>query len=108
MTYNRARLFFAHLRDAMGDSAFTGFLRDYYSRWAFKHVDERAMRASVARAYGASLDWLFDEWVHGTGLLDYEIAAASTDSSAAGWTTRVDLRRRGALHFPMPVGVRVD
>ena len=55
MIYDRAKLMYGQLRDVMGDSAFHAFLHDYYNRWALKHVDERAMRASAERAYGHAL-----------------------------------------------------
>ena len=45
MIYDRARIMYGQLRELMGDSVFIGFLHDYYSRWALRHVDERAMRA---------------------------------------------------------------
>src|SRR4051812_5600611 len=57
MVYDRASMMYGHLRDLMGDSVFTAFLHDYYNRWAFRHVDERAMRASAERAFGADLGW---------------------------------------------------
>src|SRR5579884_1280131 len=81
MIYNRAKVMYGQLRELMGDSVFLRFTHDYYDRWALKHVDERAIRASAERAYGKPLDWFFDEWVHGTGLMDYALGpyGISTD-----------------------------
>lgn len=107
MIYERAQLMYAHLRDVLGDSAMHVFMHDYYMRWALKHVDERAMRASAERAYGKSLGWFFDEWVHGTGLLDYALGPVTTTHDARGWVTRAEVIRRGELRHPMPVGVRM-
>ena len=89
----------------MGDRAFVAFLRDYYNRWALRHVDGRAMRASAERAYGADLGWFFDQWLRGTGLLDYGVGAATTVRSADNFITRVRVTRLGALRHPMPVGI---
>ena len=47
--YDRAEVMFGQLRDVLGDSIFVAFLRDYYERWALRHVDERALRASAER-----------------------------------------------------------
>src|SRR6185437_7029422 len=73
MIYNRAELMYSELRDVLGEAGFRDFLHDYYMRWALKHVDERAMRASAERTYGHSLGWFFDEWVHDTGWRDYAL-----------------------------------
>ena len=109
MIYDRARVMYGQLRELMGDSVFTAFLHDYYDRWALRHVDERAMRASASRAYGKSLDWFFDQWVHGTGLLNYGMGADTTvcgSGNASGkCVTRVRVTKHGELRHPMPVGV---
>jgi hypothetical protein len=107
MIYDRAKAMYSHLRDVMGDSVFRAFMRGYYGMWALKHVDERAMRAAAARAYGRDLGWFFDQWVHGTGLLDYALGQATSSRRPDGyWVTRVPVSRRGELKHPMPVGVR--
>ncbi|HEX8945234.1 MAG TPA: M1 family metallopeptidase [Gemmatimonadaceae bacterium] len=105
MIYNRAKLMYGQLRDVMGDSAFREFFHDYYNRWALKHVDERAMRGSAARAYGSDLGWFFDEWVHGTGLMDYSLTTYNVSTDGSTWRTTARVLRRGELRHPMPVGV---
>ncbi|HXD50077.1 MAG TPA: M1 family aminopeptidase [Gemmatimonadaceae bacterium] len=105
MIYSRAELMYGQLRDAMGDSAFRAFFHDYYDRWALKHVDERAMRASVERVAGKDYGWFFHEWIHDTGLLDYAAGRARVTSLAGRWDTAVPVTRRGELVHPMPVGV---
>jgi hypothetical protein len=109
MIYDRARIMYGHLRELMGDSVFTAFLHDYYERWALRHVDERAMRASAERAYGKDLGWFFRQWVHGTGLLNYGMGADTTVCASKAETTkcvtRVRVTKHGELRHPMPVGV---
>jgi hypothetical protein len=95
---------YGQLRELMGDSVFIAFLHDYYEHWALRHVDERAMRASASRVYGQSLDWFFDQWVHGTGLLNYGMGADTTVCSSR-CVTRVRVTKHGELRHPMPVGV---
>ncbi len=107
MIYNRAEAMYGQLRDAIGDAAFRRFLRDYYHRWALKHVDERAMRVSAERASGRDLRWFFDEWVHHVGLTDYALSDARVERMPDGrWRTRAVVVRRGEYRHPMPVGVR--
>ena len=111
MIYDRARIMFGHLRELMGDSVFVAFLHDYYERWALRHVDERAIRAAAERAYGKDLGWFFQQWVHGTGLLNYgmgadtTVCASASASADARCVTRVRVTKHGELRHPMPVGV---
>ena len=102
----RAQMMFGALRDVVGDSAFVAFLHDYYARWALRHVDERALRAAAERASGRELGWFFDQWLHRTGLIDYELGDVRVERDAAGWVTRVRARRVGDYRHPVPVGVR--
>jgi len=105
MIYTRASLMYGALRDVMGDSAFSAFLHDYYARWALRHVDEAAMRASAERAHGRALGWFFDQWVHRVGLVDYALRDVRWERVAGGWVTRARLVRTSAYAHPMPVGV---
>ncbi|MEX2179966.1 MAG: M1 family metallopeptidase [Gemmatimonadaceae bacterium] len=106
MIYSRAQVMYSQLRDELGDSLFVSFLHDYYSRWALRHVDERAMRASAERVSGRDLGWFFRQWVHETGVLDYEIRDVRSTRSDGGWVTEAVVRRRGEYRHSMPVGVR--
>ncbi|MDB4908768.1 MAG: hypothetical protein JWO05_3552 [Gemmatimonadetes bacterium] len=105
--YDRACLMYGQLRDVLGDTTFRAFFHDYFSHWALRHVDEKAIRASAERASGRDLAWFFDEWLHGTGLMDYAVTSATTTQRPDGaWVTRVGVSRLGELRHPMPVGVR--
>ncbi|MGZ8456776.1 MAG: M1 family metallopeptidase [Gemmatirosa sp.] len=104
--YTRAELMYATLRDAIGDDAFARFLRDYYARWANRHVDEAAMRASAERASGRDLGWFFEQWVHRVGVVDYALRDVSVTPAGDGWQVAGALSRVGAYRHPMAVGVR--
>jgi hypothetical protein len=108
MVYERAVRMYGALRDILGESAWRNFLHQYYARWAFKHVDELAMRTEAERAAGRSLDWFFDQWLRHTGLVEYALAGWSTapEGPGAGWTSTVIVARRGPYLHPIPVGVR--
>ena len=107
MIYDRAEVMYGQLRDVLGDSVFTAFLRDYYARWALRHVDERAMRASAERVSGRNLGWFFDQWVHRTGVIDYSLEKVRTQRDVSGnWITEATVKREGEYAHPMNVGVR--
>jgi aminopeptidase N len=104
--YRRAEEMYAALHDLIGDAAFRAFVRDYFARWAFRHVDRWAMQGSAERVTGESLGWFFDQWVDRTGVIQYAIANARLVQTATGWRTTVRLNRTGAYRHAMPVGVR--
>lgn len=104
--YTRAQLMYQALHDVLGDGVFRAFLRDYYSRWAFRHVDRWAMQGSAERLSKRKLDWFFDQWVNNVGVIDYALRSPSVQKTASGWTVRVRLEKVGAYRHPMPVGVR--
>lgn len=107
MIYDRAQIMFGQLRDVLGDSVFVEFTHDYYARWALKHVDERAMRASAERVSGKDLGWFFDQWLRRTGVMDYALDRVVTSRDSAGmYITRATARRRGELRHPMTLGIR--
>lgn len=106
--YSRGDMMYGMLRDILGDSVFTAFLRDYYARWKFKHVDERAMEASAERVSGRDLGWFFAQWVHRTGLVDYALSDVETRRDGDAWVTRARLVRRGEYRHPMPVGAKTS
>jgi hypothetical protein len=106
MIYTRAQVMYGQLRDALGDSAWTAALQDYYERWALKHVDERALRGSVERASGKDFSWFFEQWVRHTGLMDYALADVRQERAGASWVTVATVERRGAYAHPIMVGAR--
>lgn len=105
MIYDRARLMYSQLRDVLGDSTFRAFMHDYYTRWALKHVDELAMRGSAERVSYKDLGWFFDQWIRGTGLMDYAIGHVEVHTDGSKYETIARVVRRGELRHPIPVGV---
>ena len=105
MIYDRAEVMYGQLRDLLGDSVFVAFTHDYYARWALRHVDERAMRASAERVSGRDLGWFFEQWVHRTGVTDYRLSRVRTRQEDAGWVTEATVKRVGSYAHPMNVGV---
>jgi hypothetical protein len=109
MIYDRSEVMHGQLRDLLGDSLFIRFNHDYFERWGFKHVDERAMRGSAERVSGRDLDWFFEQWVHRTGLMDYRLGRVRTSRDPSGaWVTEARVHRVAEYRHPMNVGVRTS
>ncbi len=107
MVYDRAEQMYGALRDVIGDASFRAFLREYYSRWALKHVDRLAMQSAVERNVGRPMGWFFDQWLDTAGEVQYGMKEVTTSQKKANeWVTTARLVRIGAYRHPMPVGVR--
>ena len=109
MVYDRAQSMYQALHDVMGEEEFQSFLRDYYARWMFRHVDRQAMQGSAERIGKKPLGWFFDQWVGGSGVIDYTLRSPAVRRDGAGWLVTAQLTRvAGAYRHPMPVGVRTS
>jgi len=107
MSYDRAEQMFGALRDVAGEAAFSRIWREYYSRWAMKHVDRLSLQKSVERVTGTSLAWFFDQWLDTVGEVQYTLKDITvTQRRPTEWVTTAQLVRIGAYRHPMPVGVR--
>jgi aminopeptidase N len=106
--YTRAQLMYQALNDVMGVDAFRKFLRDYFARWEFHHVDRWAMQGAAERAFGGNLEWFFDQWITEIGTIDYVLRSPTVKKDADGYLTTVRLERAGTYRHPMPVGVRTE
>ena len=107
MVYDRAQSMYQALHDVMGEEDFQSFLREYYARWMFRHVDRDAMQGSAERITRKPLGWFFDQWVGGSGVIDYTLRTPVVRRDGAEWVVTVQLARVvGGYRHPMPVGVR--
>jgi hypothetical protein len=107
MTYSKAQLFYYQLRLVVGDDTMKRILREYYSRWKLKHVTAEAFQSVAEDESGRDLGWLFDQWLHGTPLIDYSIGKVRKQATEDGqWRTTVEVKRRGDGWMPMEVGQR--
>lgn len=105
MTYAKAQLFYYQLRYVVGDDTMREILREYYARWKLKHVTAAAFQRVAEDVSGQDLDWLFDQWLHDTVLIDYAIGDVDRERTGREeWTTTVEVERVGEGRMPVDVG----
>ena len=105
MAYTRGSFFFRMLQGLVGDDTFRRTLREFYDRWALRHVTEESLRTTAEAVSGQDLEWFFDQWLHTTATLDYGIGEVEQDMRDGRWWTRVEVLRDGEAW--MPVTLRV-
>src|SRR5690606_26183705 len=78
MTYTKTSLVLRMLRWMIGEEAMREVLREFYNRHALEHVSEEDFRSVVSDVTGENADWFFDQWLHTTDQLDYDVVSATT------------------------------
>jgi hypothetical protein len=107
MVYSKAQLFYEQLRYVVGDETMRRILREYFSRWKLKHVNEDAFRGVAEEVSRKDLKWLFGEWLHATPLVDYRLRRVERHRLADGrWRTVVTIERKGDGRMPVEIGDR--
>lgn len=65
--YAKGALFYAQMRDILGDRHFRRFLRDYLDQHRYQIVDTESWRAALEKLQTPALDALYREWVGTAG-----------------------------------------
>lgn len=107
--YDKGALVLHMLRHVMGDQAFFTALRTYVISFAFGNATTEQFRDICESAYGADLDWFFQQWVYGRYRPAYEYSWQ--DTLIAGHhhlTLRIDQVQQNIGPFKMPLDIRVS
>lgn len=101
--YDKGSFFYDMLKYVVGDSTFEKICREYFERWAFKHVNEARFRQVCEEVSGQKLDWFFKQWLHDSVTVDYALGAVTKKKTPEGWTTRVEILRKDRGIMPVEV-----
>lgn len=109
MTYEKGELFYDQLRYIVGDQTMRDILHEYYRRWKFKHVSERAFLETAEDVSHMDLKPLFAQWLHTTDLYDYKLGWVHRRQLPDGtWKTSVQIERLADGVMPVEVGEASD
>lgn len=72
-SYTKPATVMNSLERYLGWETMQQFLKEYYSRWAFRHPTTRDLQDVVEDVAGEDLGWFFDQYVYGTAVVDYEL-----------------------------------
>lgn len=103
-SYTRPQAVLYMLREMLGKETTRRVLRTYYDRYEFRHVSGAALRRVAEEVSGRDLGWFFDQWLHGTGTLDYAVGEVSVEEAGDGeWRVSVEVLREGENWMPVTV-----
>jgi hypothetical protein len=95
--YSKTAMGLWTLENVVGTERFRRAMADYLAAFRFKHPTSADFRASLEGSLGDDLGWFFDDFMSGTGLIDYAAGAIEGDG--------VRVAREGEV--PAPVDVRI-
>ena len=102
--YTKGSIFYEMLRYVVGEETFNKICREYFTRWALKHVNEARFKQVCEDVSGMDLDWFFQQWLHEAKLVDYSLGNVEKKQTANGkWQTVVEVKRNDEGIMPVEV-----
>ncbi|NUO83814.1 hypothetical protein HUU05_27370, partial [candidate division KSB1 bacterium] len=102
--YTKGSIFYEMLRYLVGAETFERICKEYFNRWALKHVNEARFRQVCEEVSGMDLVWFFQQWLHETKLVDYSLGKVRSEQVANGqWQTTVEIKRNDEGIMPAEV-----
>lgn len=105
-SYQKGGFVLHMLRRQVGDSAFFGALRTYYSNSRDGTALSDDLRAAMEQTSGQKLGWFFHQWLERPGFPEVEVTWSSDSSSHQVMLDVVQGSRFGAFRFPLTVEVQ--
>jgi len=76
-SYSKAELMLRTLKRFMGKDLFSAMIKDYSTRWWFKHPLPKDFYSVVSEYAGEDMNWFLDQFVYGSEKLDYALSDIS-------------------------------
>lgn len=99
--YQKTGLVFYYLKDYLGEELFGKCMHAYFEEWKFKHPQPEDMKATIERASGKDLSWLFGDLIQTCNHVDYKLKKVKTSEEG----TLVTVKNVGQVNGPIEVNV---
>ncbi len=101
--YSKGAYFYDMLKYVVGDDTFDQICREYFKRWAFKHVNEARFKQVCEDVSGKNLNWFFEQWLHDSLSVDYSLGKVEKEKIDDKWHTDVEINRKNKVIMPVEV-----
>lgn len=101
-TYFKPSTMLATLRGLLGGEIFLSAYREYLDRWKYRHPYPWDMWNTFEDVAGRDLDWFWESWYYGTGVLDQAVESVTTVPDG----TEIVIRSLG--ENPMPTRLTIQ
>ena len=105
-SYQKGGFVLHMLRRQVGDSAFFGALRKYYTSYRDGTALTDDLQSSMEQVSGQRLRWFFDQWLRRPGYPELDVTWSSDASSHQVTLEIAQGTRFGAFRFPLTVELR--
>ena len=79
------------LQDVLGKDLFRKAMREYCSRWKFRHPLPHDFFHTIEDVAGRDLDWFWHEWFEETYLLDMAVRGVNNEEHEGMWRASIEL-----------------
>ena len=107
--YTKPGLALILLRDhIVGADRFDPALREFITRWAYKHPAPADFFRSIEDGVGEDLSWFWRSWFYSTDLLDQAVDSVVALADSAGTSSKIYLRNAGQMPMPVELELGMD
>jgi hypothetical protein len=86
IVYDKASLVIDMLRSQLGNTTFYQAWQHVYQQTIHRNLRATDLQSLFEEVAGQPLDWFFDPWVFGSGVITLNVGNATTNEDAEGWT----------------------
>jgi len=94
--YSKGEVLVEQLGAIVGPEVRDAAMRRYFKEWSFKHPGPHDFKRVVERESGLELDWYFQDMMHTTNAVDYQVSGVQVHNDSAV----VQLARLGDMAMP--------
>lgn len=94
--YSKGEVMVEQIGAIVGEDVRDAAMRRYFREWSFKHPGPHDFKRVVERESGLELDWYFQDMMHTTNAVDYQVAGVQVQNDSAV----IQLARLGDMAMP--------
>ena len=114
IAYNKPELVLRTLEGLLGSDVMEKVMRTYFEEYKFKHPTAKDFQNVCEQVSGRNLDWFFNQFIYGTGVVDFAVKSISyyreTDlnTGASTYLTKVVVMRNGEVKMPVDLQLSLE
>ena len=102
--YSKGEVLVEQLGAIVGPEVRDAAMRRYFKEWSFKHPGPHDFKRVVERESGLELDWYFQDMMHTTNAVDYQVSGVQVQNNSAV----IQLARLGDMAMPQDLTLTWD
>lgn len=108
IVYTKASLVYDMLRHQLGNATFYQAWQYIYSQTLHENVRATDLQQLFEEAVGQSLDWFFDRWVFGSGVVTINLGGAISHQGPTEWMITFELHQIQSTPVALFVPIQVN